>query len=57
MDVPQQVTGKQSDNASEKVLDSTADAIELFRIAADRLLNVNEWKGITGSQSAVSIFQ
>jgi hypothetical protein len=52
MDVPKQVKGKQSDNEACVVVDDPQSAGLHFSQVKERLLNVNQWKDISGPQSA-----
>jgi hypothetical protein len=41
--IPPQVTGSEMNAVEEKVLATTAEAIQFFEMLKERLLNVNEW--------------
>jgi hypothetical protein len=51
--IPDQQKGSKLDTASEVKAESLADAQKLFRIATERLMNVNRWDEICGAASAV----
>ncbi|RYY23610.1 MAG: hypothetical protein EOO04_14110 [Chitinophagaceae bacterium] len=53
MQIPEQVTGKQSDNASSREMPDFASAAKLYEEAKLRLLLVDEWKKFAGFTSAV----
>lgn len=50
--IPEQNTGKQSDNRSELRARDPEMAVQFYHTAADRLMDVNRWREWSGSVSA-----
>ena len=53
MQVPEQVTGKKSDNAASREMPDRSSASTLYSEAKKRLLLVDEWKNFAGFEGAV----
>ncbi len=53
MQVPEQVTGKQSDNAASREMPDINSATGLYEEAKNRLLFIDKWKNFAGFESAV----
>ena len=52
MNIPAQIEGKETNNSAHREFPNVEDAKTHFDLVAARLLNVNEWKNISGPQSA-----
>lgn len=50
--VPENESGKSSDTSYEVILNDEQEAISLFQKAKERLLNINQWKEVSGTGSA-----
>lgn len=50
--LPEQYTGKEIIAEDEKSLDTMDEALQVYKQACTRLLNVNEWKSLMGIASA-----